>query len=133
MNTATKSYDNPSFVLLLNAVARDITAWAEHKGFWNLPRGAEESDDVVIARMKKVEKLALIASESVGEGLEAVRKNPLAPSDHIPDFTAEEEEMADAIIRILDYSGRYHLRIGECVVEKMRFNEGRPYMHGKHL
>lgn len=129
----TRNYDHPDYAGFFNRAAHEITQWAAIKGFWTLPRGREETDDVVIARMKKVEKLALIASESVGEGLEAVRKNPLAPSEHIPDFTAEEEEMADSVIRILDYCGHYHLRIGEAIAEKMRFNEQRPFMHGKHL
>jgi hypothetical protein len=49
----------------------------------------------------------------------------------MPGFTNEEEEVADQIIRLLDYAGEYKLRIGECIRAKMMKNEGRPYQHGK--
>lgn len=39
-------------------------------------------------------------------------------------------ELADAIIRILDYCAAEGLDIGEAVRAKMQFNEGRPHRHG---
>ncbi len=39
-------------------------------------------------------------------------------------------EMADVIIRVLDFCGKYDIPIERAVWEKMRFNSTRPRMHG---
>lgn len=82
-------------------------------------------------------KLMLAVSE-LGETLEAVRKN-IGADEHIPEFTAEEAEIADAFIRLMNYSHDRNLRIAEAIVAKNRFNrtrvdhspEGRATKHGK--
>lgn len=75
------------------------------------------------------ECIALMHSE-LSEALEFDRHgNP--PSDHIPEFTGVEEELADCIIRIFDYCGRNNLRLGKAITSKMKFNDSRPYKHGK--
>jgi hypothetical protein len=75
------------------------------------------------------EKLALMHSE-LSELLEGHRhRNP--PSDHIPEFSAAEEEAADLLIRLLDTAREEKWRIGEAVLAKMDFNATRPYKHGK--
>lgn len=75
------------------------------------------------------EIIALMHSE-LSEALEYDRKGN-GQSDHIPEFTGVEEELADVVIRIFDYCGRKNLRLGEAVIAKMKFNESRPYKHGK--
>lgn len=82
-------------------------------------------------------KLMLVVSEAA-EALEAVRKS-LGPDDHIPEYTAEEAEIADAFIRLMNYSRDRKLRIGEAIVAKNRYNRtrkdhtpaGRAATHGK--
>ena len=75
------------------------------------------------------EFVALVHSE-LSEMLDAARHgNP--PSEHIPDFSGEEEEAADVIIRICDMAQKRGWRLGEAIVHKMRFNQTRPYKHGK--
>ncbi len=75
-----------------------------------------------------IKRHGLIGSE-IGELTEAVRKP--GPAAKIPGFTLEEEEAADAVIRLLDYAGWRKLRLGAAIVAKMAYNEGRPYLHGK--
>ena len=45
--------------------------------------------------------------------------------DHIPHRTMEEVEMADALIRILDYCGGHGLDIEGAFREKMAYNAQR--------
>ena len=40
-------------------------------------------------------------------------------------------EMADCLIRILDWFGYEGLDVDEIVRQKMAYNRGRPYKHGK--
>lgn len=91
-----------------------IYAWNHHQGFWT-------SDNTG-------EKIALMHSE-LSEALEADRKK--AASDKIPGFTGVEEELADCIVRILDFAGKHNLRLGEAFFAKLKMNLSRPYKHGK--
>ena len=105
-------------------VTKDIIRWlclgcyhnSRDHGFWtDLPRN-------------KGEQVALIHSE-VSELLEGIRKP--GPDSHCPEFTSEEIELADICIRVFDYAGGHELRLAEALEAKMKFNAGRPYLHGK--
>jgi hypothetical protein len=62
------------------------------------------------------------------EALARPSRNP--PSGHIPEFTAAEEELADLVIRVMDFAaGRGH-RLAEAILAKHAFNAHRPRMHG---
>lgn len=75
------------------------------------------------------ETIALITSE-LSEALEGNRHgNP--PSEHIPAFSAEEEEFADVFIRGYATAKRRGYRLAEAILAKAKFNESRPFRHGK--
>lgn len=42
-------------------------------------------------------------------------------------------ELADAVIRIADLCGHLGIDLGEVLELKMKYNEGRPYKHGKQF
>lgn len=74
------------------------------------------------------EAIALMHAE-LSEALEWNRNgNPV--SDHIPDFSGEEEEFADVIIRIMHYASLRELDIPKAILAKMAFNATREHKHG---
>lgn len=73
--------------------------------------------------------IVALMHQELSEALEWARQgNP--PSDHIPEFSGVEEELADVLIRIFDYAGWAKLNLGAAVKAKMEFNKGRAYKHG---
>src|SRR3990167_4081465 len=102
--------------LNLNTLAKEFYDNAAAHGFWENPN--------------KGERIALMHSE-LSEALEAIRKP--VESTKCPGFSAEVEELADAIIRILDYCAFYGLPIHEAVMAKHEYNIKRPYKHGKQF
>ncbi len=86
----------------------------EH-GWWEQPRPVGEV-------------LMLMVTE-LAEAMEAYRDgNP--ESDKIPGYSKLEEELADVIIRVLDFAGGAELDIEGAVMAKMAYNDTRPYRHG---
>lgn len=105
----------PLLRVQLYEVSKLIHTWMDHQGFW-------KSENVG-------EKLMLITSE-IAEAMEADRKD-VQKSEHIPNFSGVEEELADAVIRILDFAYHYNLRLADAIVAKTHYNLTRQYQHGK--
>jgi len=106
------------FVVEFRGASKYIHGWAKSKGFW-----AEDRNDG--------ECIALMHSE-LSEALEALRHgNPLSEID--PSMSQLAEELADTIIRIMDFSYARGLDVGHAILMKMGYNEGRPYKHGKEF
>jgi len=103
------------FVKQFNEMAEVVGFIAESHGWWEKERNEGEL-------------IALIHSE-LSEALEALRHGNPA-SDHIPEFSGVEEEYADVIIRIMDHAKAKGYRVAEALVEKVKFNHLREYMHG---
>ena len=126
---------------LFNAACREVGEKVEQKGFGPQPLGVF---------------LMLVVSE-LSEALEADRNNKHADMDsfyqqlhndepsffgmsedyrfkeafkaHVKD--SFEDEIADAIIRLMDLCYRYGIDIETHMALKMHYNELRPYKHGK--
>lgn len=115
---ATLAVMMPAIVFQIDLLQQQVYAANEVQGFWE---GSDNDNNAC--------KIALMHSE-LSEALEADRKG-IESDDKIPEFTGLEAELADAVIRILDFSGRHDLRLGEAIQAKLLFNLTRPYKHGK--
>lgn len=71
----------------------------------------------------KGEMIALMHSE-LSEMMEGERKNLM--DDHLPHRRMAEVELADLIIRALDYAGGFDVQLGRVFEEKMAYNSQRP-------
>lgn len=98
----------------LNELAQTVHA-ANIKWWQDMESGAP-------LKRNKGELLALIHSE-ISEALEGERKNLM--DDKLPHRRMAEVELADALIRILDYSAGFGYDLQGAFVEKMAYNAKR--------
>lgn len=120
-----------SYAEVFDDLSEEISDIAISKGFWEYPWITDDGLKIPL-------KVALIHTE-IGEALEVHRKfyedgEPSSISGMTPaqeqDFS---EEMADAVIRILDVIGFYGLGedFGDILIAKVEKNRERPHLHGK--
>lgn len=111
----TTAYLEDAFYNGWENLANHIHNTAKAKGWWD----KERNDGEIIA---------LIHSE-LSEALEGLRHgNP--PDNHIPEFTSVEVELADVVIRIMDFARARGYRIPEAALAKIAYNDKRERMHG---
>lgn len=142
------------FIQAFTAIANDVHQIAKEKGWWDVQTAEEwykaigkgevylalQGDDDREAALKaayedgqqnpmpnKGEKIALMHSEN-SEALEGIRKP--GPDKHCPQFSNEVIELADDIIRKMDYAEYYGLPLAEAIIAKAEFNKTRAHKHG---
>lgn len=122
----------------INTLRDEIHDAVKQKGFW--PEG--ESHNIG-------ERLMLVVSE-LGEAIEAHREGRMADRDSvvwaistndrshaIEEIFAPvikdtfEDEIADAIMRLLDLCGALKINIADHIFLKLEYNKTRPKLHGK--
>jgi NTP pyrophosphatase (non-canonical NTP hydrolase) len=100
----------------MNDAAKIINKIAVEKGFWDKPDAKE--------------KLLLIHTE-ISEVVEALRKETPEKDKHLKEYLNHDVEVADVLIRLLDYAYQYCPGyFPQIVAEKVIYNASRPVMHG---
>ena len=103
------------FLKYIGIFSKEVHETAVDKGWWE-----ERTDAEAIAAMH----------EEVSELYTALKKDgEKATSEKIPPFKKVEEELADIIIRALDYAEGKGYDIGKALLKKAEFNRSRPFKH----
>ena len=116
----------------MNKLASHCYVEARERGFYadyeelyaQMSDGAAQD---VLRSMFISQRVGLIASE-LGELIDALRKPKV--SEKIPPFSEVEEELADAVIRILDFAGFMGIDLQSVVAAKLEMNRSRERLHG---
>lgn len=109
-------YSEPDYSELTK-LSNFLYAQSESAGWWDDLGKSVTMDKYVLAT-----KLALVHSE-VSEALEGLRKD--TDDDHLPHRSCEEVEIADAVIRLLDYAAARGYDLGTILKEKQEYNARR--------
>ena len=111
-----RTLKNDTIVQAVNEL-RDVCFTASLDAGWHTNIETGELID-----RNKAEMICLMHSE-LSEAMEGVRKNLM--DDKLPHRPMVEAEMADCVIRIMDYCGRFGHDIGGAIMEKIQFNKNR--------
>jgi len=108
-----------NFKAFFGIVQQDINLVAHDHGWWE---GYQNDSD----------KLMLMVTE-IAEACEALRSPEPKIDEHCPEFLNIEVELADTIIRIMDFAQERKLRVAEALLAKHNYNKTRPFKHGGKL
>lgn len=135
------------FATAVDAYVGRVLDWSKRKEFWkDCPACKGTGVDVHCEECSPVKcpdchgtgtepqnfpQLLMLTVSELSEAMESHRNHDFSEMDaKCTEFTNIEIELADAVIRIMNISGAFKLRLGEAIVAKMAFNDTRPIKHG---
>ena len=108
----------PGFVAQFNAMQASVHQAALDHGWWDRPR---EQGTTLMNIVREVSE----AFDALAHG------NPA--DKHLPELKAAVVELADTIIRIMDFAAFYDWDVAAAIVAKADYNRSRGYRHGKEF
>ena len=85
-------------------------------GWWNDPISGAPKD-------RNAGEMFMLMVSEISEAMEADRKDLM--DDKLPHRRGVEVELADLIIRVCDFAGRYDLDLSAAILEKLEYNDHR--------
>lgn len=135
--------------IFFNETAKNINEGNRKRGFWEAfdkYKGEKELKNAFISQF------IMLVNTELSEAVEALREdNIVQPFDRMQlnemlaakqSFKTSfkltikdkfEDEIADAIIRLLDLAGGLNIDIGYFIAQKLKYNSTREYKHGKQM
>lgn len=98
---------------MINVMVEECHGRSRSAGWYNDPNTGAPIE-------RNLGEMMVLEHSEISERLEAVRKG--LDSDHLPGFTGEEEEVADTLIRLLDYCGYRGINLGKAYIAKLDYN-----------
>lgn len=105
----------------INDMVKDVHETAIEKGWWETDRSALEIHALIHSEISE-------ATEDVRRGYADYQDLIILEGPSKP--VGESVELADAVIRIMDYFGRKGWDLEKTLAAKIEFNKTRPFRHG---
>lgn len=127
----------------IESLQKKIHRIAVEHGWWEIEKTPDSLGDEEYLEKEKdlttegdITKIALMITE-LSEAIEEVRKENWGESNEIPYYLGPDNkpegvwvELADCIIRILDFAEHYNIGMEALIELKNKYNETRSYKHG---
>lgn len=102
--------DNKSLIVKsVKALAEDIHSVAKSQGFWKRNKSRNLGEGIALIHLE------------LSNALEAMRVGSPA-NKHLPMYKQEEVELADAVMRILDFAEGNNLKVVEALFDRLELN-----------
>lgn len=124
---------NPRTFANFSIVFADVQAEAFtincDNGWWDARDKIMESGMVGAVPTVVIGCLGLVTSE-VAEAMEAARKHDPETWRDAQSKDTLVRELAGTVVRCMDLAERLHLPLADAIIEELKANAGRGYMHG---
>ena len=115
----------------INKLVNEIHDNNVKSGWWtNLETGESLTSKQGETPKRNIPEMLCLIHSEISEAMEGYRKNLM--DDKLPHRSMLEVELADAVIRIMDFSQGKNLDVDGAIAEKLNYNKTRPYLHGEN-
>lgn len=122
---------NKSLPMGIREWTREVHTLAAEKGWWSNERTAPELHMLMVTEIAEATEEARKGSEPVYFEKSGAPKGMEIPEGEKPE--GELIELADCVIRIMDYCGKKRWNLENAIKIKHEYNKTRPVRHGGKL